>query len=116
MIAGVLGFLGSKLAGYAAAIGGVILVLGIVYNAGVNSERKRGEAASLRAQIAIKEKDLAIARTSEQEAAQRAKSLEGEAAKNQRLLNELREANRKKPKDQQCVLSDDDARRLRNIR
>jgi len=104
-----LGGLWGRLAPYAiAALVGGALVVGI-YQTGVRAERKRGEAAALRAEIATLTRD--IARQAEADAAARAAALDAASRADRALLEEIRRA----PPNPSCRLSERDARRLQRI-
>jgi hypothetical protein len=101
----------ARLAPYAIAAGLVLAVLAGVYRAGVNAERKRGEAAALRAEIATLQRDRDIARQAEADAAARTTALEAASRADRALLEEIRRA----PPNPSCRLSPADARRLQSI-
>jgi hypothetical protein len=106
-----LGGLWGRLAPYAiAALVGGALVVGI-YQTGVRAERKRGEAAALRAEIATLTRDRDIARQAEADAAARAAALDAASRADRALLEEIRRA----PPNPSCRLSERDARRLQRI-
>lgn len=62
-----------------------------VYQAGVNAERKRGEAASLRVQIETMRRDKAIADAALIRVADDAAELAAEAEQNERQINALQD-------------------------
>ena len=110
-ILGLLSPLWGRLAPF--AIAGAIAMAVIIgaYQTGVRAERKRGEAAALRAQIAALRADIAIARQAEVDAAARATAIEAASAADQRIVEEVRNA----PSIPACRLSERDARRLSRI-
>lgn len=116
MIGAVLGVLGGRGAAIVAGALAAVALLVAVYQTGVNSERKRGEAASLRAELKIKEADLQAAKRAGEMAKQLASEMERSAAENAGSLYALEEEIRKRPPADQCRLSPADAARLRNIR
>jgi hypothetical protein len=115
VIGTVLALLGSRgIAVIAGALSAVALLFG-VYQTGVSAERKRGEAATLRAQLAMIRADLDIARKAEAAKA-RGDDLASEAGKNKDAIDELEADLAKRPVADRCGLSGADARKLRNIR
>jgi len=111
ILATLFGGLASRFAPYLIAAGLGMAVLFGAYRTGVNAERKRGEAAALRAQIATLRADIAIARQAEADAAARATAIEAAAAADQKIVEEVRNA----PSIPACRLSERDARRLSRI-
>jgi hypothetical protein len=111
MLLGLLSPLWGRLAPYliAGAVGMAVLVG--AYQTGVRAERKRGEAAALRAQIATLKADIAIARQAEADAKARATAIEVAASADQRIVEEVRNASQTRS----CVISPDLARRLQSI-
>lgn len=100
-----------RLAPYLVAAGlGVVLVAGI-YETGVRAERKRGEAAGLRAQIATLEADIKQARLAAADGAARATAIEAASATDNRIIEEVRRA----AGPNSCRLSPADAARLQSI-
>lgn len=94
----------------------VVAVLFAAYRTGVNGERKRGEAANLRAQIAAMQADAAIARQAVDDADQRSANLEKLATSNaEKVRVVIREAE-KTPASCGCRLDAAAARRLQSIR
>lgn len=75
--------------GYAAAGLMAVLLLAGVYQAGVNAERKRGEAAQLRVELQTIEADRALAEKALIAARDDAATLEAEAKRNQEALDAL---------------------------
>ena len=76
ILATLFGGLWARFAPYLIAAGVGMAVLIGVYQTGVNAERKRGQAAALRAEIATLKADIAIARQAEADAATRAAAVE----------------------------------------
>lgn len=108
---GLLSPLWGRLAPYliAGAVGMAVLIG--VYQTGVNAERKRGQAAALRAEIATLKADIAIARQAEADAATRAAAVEIAAAADRKIVEEISRA----PSNPACRLDDAAARRLQSI-
>lgn len=111
MLLGLLSPLWGRLAPYliAGAVGMAVLVG--AYQTGVNAERKRGQAAALRAEIATLKADIAIARQAEADAATRAAAVELAADADRKIVEETRRA----PSNPACRLSPADALRLQSI-
>lgn len=94
----------------------VVAVLFAAYRTGVNGERKRGEAASLRAQIAAMRADAANIRQAIDDADQRSASLDNLQSTNaEKVRVVIREAE-KAPASCGCRLDAAAARRLQSIR
>jgi hypothetical protein len=74
----------------AGALAVVALLVG-VYQAGVNAERKRGEAATLRVQIETMRRDKAIADAALIRVADDAAELAAEAEQNERQIDALQD-------------------------
>ena len=112
MLVGLLSPLWGRLAPYliAGAVGMAVLVG--AYQTGVNAERKRGQAAALRAEIATLKADIAIARQAEADAATRAAAVEIAAAADRKIVEEISRA----PSNPACRLSPADVQRLNRIR
>ena len=112
MLLGLLSPLWGRLAPYliAGAVGMAVLVG--AYQTGVNAERKRGQAAALRAEIATLKADIAIARQAEADAATRAAAVEIAAAADRKIVEEISRA----PSNPACRLSPADVQRLNRIR
>lgn len=108
---GLLSPLWGRLAPYLIAAGVGMAVLFGAYQTGVNAERKRGQAAALRAEIATLKADIAIARQAEADAATRAAAVELAADADRKIVEEIRRA----PSNPACRLGADDARRLQSI-
>ena len=108
---GLLSPLWGRLAPYliAGAVGMAVLVG--AYQTGVRAERKRGEAAALRSQIATLKADIAIARQAEADAATRAAAVEIAAATDRKIVEETRRA----PPLASCVVDEPTRRRLQSI-
>ena len=87
-----------------------------VYQAGTNAERKRGEAASLRATVATLRADLDIARTAEADSQARAAVLNAASAADQETLHALQAEIARRGAADRCALSRDDAQRLLRLR
>lgn len=115
MIGAILGVLGGRGVAIVAAVVGALVLLAAVYQTGVNAERKRGEAASLRAQLKIKDADLKAAQRAGEIAKQLASELERSASETAGSLYALEEEIRKRPVADQCKLSPADARWLRDF-
>lgn len=100
-----------RLAPYLIAAGlGITLVIGI-YQTGARAERKRGEAAALRAKIATLEADIRQARMAAADGAARATAIEAAFASDNRIIEEVRRA----AGPISCRLSPADAARLQSI-
>lgn len=100
-----------RVAPYLTAAGlGIVLIAGI-YQTGVRAERKRGEAAALRAQIATLEADIRQARLAAADGAARAAAIEAASASDNRIIEEVRHA----PTSPICVASEPAARRVQSI-
>ena len=110
-ILGLLSPLWGRFAPYliAGAVGMAVLIG--AYQTGVRAERKRGQAAALRAEIATLKADIAIARQAEADAKARATAIEAAASADQRIVEEVRNASQTRF----CVISPDLARRLQSI-
>lgn len=108
---GLLSPLWGRLAPYLIAAGVGMAVLIGAYQTGVNAERKRGQAAALRAEIATLKADIAIARQAEADAATRAAAVETAAAADRKIVEEISRA----PSNPACRLSPADALRLQSI-
>lgn len=91
-------------------------VLVAAYQTGVNAERKRGEAASLLAEIATLKRDIEIQKAATNVARKIADANEVSAATNAEKVRALALEISNRPAADQCGLSRDDARRLRGIR
>jgi hypothetical protein len=116
MIGAVLGLIGGRgIAIAAGALAAVALLFG-VYQTGVSAERKRGEAAALRAQLAIVRADLAISRAAEADAKARGDELALAATTNEGIVNELEADLLRRPAVGRCAIDRADADRLRRIR
>lgn len=89
---------------------GAVLIAGI-YQTGVRAERKRGEAAALRAQIETLKADIALARLAAADGAARAAAIDAASASDSRVIEEVRRA----APPTTCVLDDATARRLQSI-
>lgn len=89
---------------------GAVLIAGI-YLTGVRSERKRGEAAALRAKVATLEADIRQARLAAADGDARAAAIAAQSATDSRLIEEVRRA----AGPNSCPLSERDARRLQSI-
>ena len=111
ILATLFGGLWARFAPYLIAAGVGMAVLIGVYQTGVNAERKRGQAAALRAEIATLKADIAIARQAEADAKARATAIEAAASADQRIVEEVRNASQTRS----CVISPDLARRLQSI-
>ena len=111
ILATLFGGLWARFAPYLIAAGVGMAVLIGVYQTGVNAERKRGQAAALRAEIATLKADIAIARQAEADAKARATAIEVAAAADQRIVEEISRA----PSNPACRLDDATARRLQSI-
>lgn len=111
ILATLFGGIWARFAPYLIAAGvGMVVLIG-VYQTGVNAERKRGQAAALRAEIATLKADIAIARQAEADAATRAAAIEAANAADQRIVEEISRA----PSIPACRLDDATARRLSRI-
>lgn len=111
VFAALFGPLLGRLAPYLVAFGLGVAVLAGAYRTGVNAERKRGEAAALRATIATLQADIAIARQAEADAAARAVALEAASAADRKIVEEIRNA----PPTASCRADAAGARRLQSI-
>lgn len=111
ILATLFGGLWARFAPYLIAAGVGMAVLIGAYQTGVNAERKRGQAAALRAEIATLKADIAIARQAEADAATRAAAVEIAAAADRKIVEEISRA----PSNPACRLGADDARRLQSI-
>lgn len=111
ILATLFGGLASRFAPYLIAAGVGMAVLFGAYQTGVNAERKRGQAAALRAEIATLKADIGIARQAEADAATRAAAVEIAAAADRKIVEEIRSA----PSNPACRLDDAAARRLSRI-
>jgi len=111
MLLGLLSPLWGRLAPYliAGAVGMAVLVG--AYQTGVNAERKRGQAAALRAEIATLKADIAIARQAEADAATRAAAVELAADADRKIVEETRRV----PPMASCVVDEPTRRRLQSI-
>ncbi len=108
---GLLSPLWGRLAPYLIAAGVGMAVLIGAYQTGVRAERKRGQAAALRAEIATLKADIAIARQAEADAATRAAAVEIAADADRKIVEEISRA----PSNPACRLDDAAARRLQSI-
>lgn len=108
---GLLSPLWGRLAPYLIAAGVGMAVLIGAYQTGVRAERKRGQAAALRAEIATLKADIAIARQAEADAATRAAAVEIAADADRKIVEEISRA----PSNPACRLSPADALRLQSI-
>lgn len=108
---GLLSPLWGRLAPYLIAAGVGMAVLIGAYQTGVRAERKRGQAAALRAEIATLKADIAIARQAEADAATRAAAVEIAADADRKIVEEISRA----PSNPACRLDDATARRLQSI-
>lgn len=115
MIGAVLGVLGGRGVAIVAAVVGALVLLTAVYQTGVNAERKRGEAASLRAQLKIKDADLKAAQRAGEIARQLASELERSASETAGALYELEQKLAKQPPGSVPRVSPADAEWLRNF-
>lgn len=116
MIAAALTFLASGAGRFiAAGLVGALLLAG-AYQTGVNAERKRGEAASLRSEVAVLKADLAIASAAALAAEHAERSLAAASLTDQETIDALIAELAKRPAGARGGLSADDARRLRLIR
>lgn len=111
ILATLFGGLWARFAPYIIAVGVGMAVLIGAYQTGVRAERKRGEAAALRAEIATLKADIAIARQAEADAATRAAAVEIAAAADRKIVEEISRA----PSNPACRLSPADALRLQSI-
>lgn len=108
--------IGGKALLYAGVLfAGVALLVG-AYQTGANAERKRGEAASLRAQIKILEADRDIAKRSEADALARGAALDSAVAANKDTIDALSRELATRPPGDRCKLSRRDVEWLRRIR
>lgn len=111
IIASLFGGIWARFAPYLIAAGVGMAVLIGVYQTGVNAERKRGQAAALRAEIATLKADIAIARQAEADAATRAAAIELAADADRKIVEETRRA----PPMASCVVDEPTRRRLQSI-
>jgi hypothetical protein len=70
---------------------GAILLLAAAYETGVNAERKRGEAAALRTELATAKRDQAIAELSADSADQKAAELAAMTEAQEKELDALKQ-------------------------
>lgn len=89
----------------------VALAYGYGHWQGASRAETRCEAGALRAELAIRNADLAIAERAAADAARRTESLEAEIAANREKLDDYE----KSLSGAACPLGDDGARRLRDI-
>jgi hypothetical protein len=92
-----------------------IALLVAVYQSGVNAERKRGEAATLRAELRIKEADLEAAKRAGEIAKQFADEMERSASESAGALDALEQELSKRPAGSVPRVSPADAQWLRNF-
>lgn len=87
-----------------AGLAGIALCVGL-YQAGVNAERKRGEAAQLRVEIETIQRDKAIAEKARGDAERAAAELATINQQNEEALDALRTALANGPEDDRCPAS-----------
>ena len=111
LIATLVGGLWARFAPYliAAGIGAAVLIG--AYQTGVRAERKRGEAAVLRAEVATLKADIAIARTAAADAAARSTAIAAATAADTAIIEEVRRA----PTNTACIADPAGARRVQSI-
>lgn len=106
----------AKPAGRAALIAlGVLLAAGYIHHLGYASASAQCEERALRSQLAAAKADLKLAQDAEADARTQSQHLEAAVAANAEKVRGLEAALARRP-DGRCVLTPDDARRLRNIR
>lgn len=99
---------------------GVLIAIAAIFGAGASwgwsKKAKLCEAANARAQIAALQRDLDNANETAAEALAHSVELQAQSNKNQEVIRDLRNQLAKRPADKRCAATDDDARRLRNLR
>lgn len=116
-LVGGLGFGRSSLpifAGIGALVLGGLVVAGI-YKAGASSQARACQVATIKNERDTARADLAIAQNAARDAEVRAAEIEAAALKNEELVRDLEAKLKKRPPVRACVLSRDDALRLRRI-
>lgn len=115
MIGAILGVLGGRGAAIVAGALAAVALLVAVYRTGVNAERKRGEAATLRAELRIKEADLQAALRAGEIAKQLASEMERSVSESARELHVLEQKLSKQPPNSVPRVTPADAEWLRNF-
>lgn len=114
MIAGILAAIGGRGVALLAGVAAALALLAGVYQAGVNAERKRGEAATLRATVVAMKRQQQTAIEIQTRMAQRMAELRAAQQERQGKIDELVETFRREPAAPRFTNAD--LMRLRAIR